>query len=134
MAQDYYGSDNVQRFLGKWNLFLDGYPHSIEVIWNDGCDWSSGHPLRIMLFNQLNCQGPVEVVLNGEVSKNKSMENSHKIIMFRMDTHHTVYLIEGFLFTQTGRHMAGKYIKRPLSEYDIHDTNADGGWNAAKIQ
>jgi hypothetical protein len=136
LSQDYYGSDNVQRFLGKWNLFRDGRQHSIEVVWNPQTDFINYPAFRIKYYKQPRCQGSVTAVYDGWVKKMKSESYSHVLhIRVQGDTPYDSpgYMDEpkkfpffyGMLFTQTETTMAGWWA--PGDKVDF-------GWHASKLK
>ena len=119
MCEDYKGSDNVERFLGKWNLYCDGWNHSIEISFNSKTDWNRIKPLTVKYYHTLNCKGnPVWSGL-GKVCKLKKISNSHYIEFFSHTTKNNpeVQFFRGYILNRGDSKAMAGFVKNKYGEF-----------------
>jgi hypothetical protein len=136
LSQEFGGSNNVKRFLGKWNFYRDGWQHSIEIGWNINCMWSGQEafpitfphpPLWVKYYGQLNCQGPVLWEGYGWTVKDRSHPYSHQLFLIHpapsRDSAEDHY-IRGYIYTEAESNMSGY----------VQDKWGMWGWMAVHVE
>lgn len=116
---DYNGSDNVERFIGKWNLYRDGFPHSIEIIFNPRTDWDHIEPLIVKYYNTLNCKGTPVWTGTGKVLKLKKLNSSHYIEFHtKVPLNDTGYqFFEGYILNRGGSKAMAGFFKDKYGKF-----------------